>query len=78
MTVDIADGRVHTVRSIINPAKLRHLGAPADISAVHVRDPSRNVYRLVADGARRGIGRCVDRAEPEIQHDQRDNRRQDE
>jgi RNA polymerase sigma-70 factor, ECF subfamily len=34
MTVDIADGRVHTVRSIINPARLRHLGPPADISAV--------------------------------------------
>jgi RNA polymerase sigma-70 factor, ECF subfamily len=33
MTVDIADGRVQTVRSIINPDKLRHLGPLADISA---------------------------------------------
>ena len=33
MTIDIADGVVQTVRSIINPAKLRHLGPLADLQA---------------------------------------------
>ena len=33
MTVDIADGVVQTVRSVINPDKLRHLGPLADIRA---------------------------------------------
>jgi RNA polymerase sigma-70 factor (ECF subfamily) len=38
MTVDIADGAVQTVRSIINPAKLRHLGPLADVRAMmHAR-----------------------------------------
>jgi RNA polymerase sigma-70 factor (ECF subfamily) len=38
MTVDIADGVVQTVRSIINPAKLRHLGPLADVRALmHAR-----------------------------------------
>jgi RNA polymerase sigma-70 factor (ECF subfamily) len=31
MTIDVADGVVQTVRSIINPAKLRHLGPLADV-----------------------------------------------
>ena len=31
VTLDIADGVVQTVRSIINPAKLRHLGPLADV-----------------------------------------------
>jgi RNA polymerase sigma-70 factor, ECF subfamily len=34
MTVDIADGVVQTVRSIINPDKLRHLGPLADVRAM--------------------------------------------
>jgi RNA polymerase sigma-70 factor (ECF subfamily) len=34
MTLDIADGVVQTIRSIINPAKLRHLGPLADLRAV--------------------------------------------
>jgi RNA polymerase sigma-70 factor (ECF subfamily) len=34
MTVDLADGAVQTVRSIINPAKLRHLGPLADVRAL--------------------------------------------
>ena len=34
MTVDIADGVVQTVRSIINPDKLRHLGPLADVRAL--------------------------------------------
>jgi RNA polymerase sigma-70 factor, ECF subfamily len=32
--LDIADGRVQTVRSIINPDKLRHLGPVGDLSAL--------------------------------------------
>jgi len=31
MTLDIADGQVQTIRSIINPDKLRHLPPLADI-----------------------------------------------
>ncbi len=34
MTVDVADGAVQTVRSIINPDKLRHLGPLADVRAL--------------------------------------------
>ncbi|MET8830316.1 RNA polymerase sigma-70 factor [Streptomyces sp. NPDC004610] len=30
MALEIADGRIHTVRSVINPDKLAHLGPPAD------------------------------------------------
>jgi RNA polymerase sigma-70 factor (TIGR02957 family) len=32
LTVDIVDGRVHTVRNVINPDKLRHLGPVGDLS----------------------------------------------
>jgi hypothetical protein len=31
-TLDIADGRVQTVRSILNPDKLRHLGPVSDVA----------------------------------------------
>ena len=34
MTIDVADGAVQTVRSIINPAKLRHLGPLANVRAL--------------------------------------------
>ncbi len=34
VTVDIADGLVHTVRSVINREKLRHLGPLADVRAL--------------------------------------------
>ena len=34
MTVDIADGAVQTIRSIVNPDKLRHLGQLADFRAL--------------------------------------------
>jgi RNA polymerase sigma-70 factor (ECF subfamily) len=34
LTVDIADGQVRTVRSVINPDKLRHLGPLADLPAL--------------------------------------------
>jgi RNA polymerase sigma-70 factor (ECF subfamily) len=34
MTLDIAGGLVQTVRSIVNPEKLRHLGATADVRAL--------------------------------------------
>jgi RNA polymerase sigma-70 factor (ECF subfamily) len=33
MTVDVTDGVVQTVRSIINREKLRHLGPLADLKA---------------------------------------------
>jgi RNA polymerase sigma-70 factor, ECF subfamily len=42
MTIDIADGFVQTVRSIINPDKLRHLGPLADVRALmHERTEQR-------------------------------------
>jgi RNA polymerase sigma-70 factor, ECF subfamily len=34
LAVDIADGRVQTVRSIVNPDKLRHLGPVGDLNAL--------------------------------------------
>jgi RNA polymerase sigma-70 factor, ECF subfamily len=34
LAIDIADGRVHTVHSIVNPDKLRHLGPVGDLSAL--------------------------------------------
>jgi RNA polymerase sigma-70 factor (ECF subfamily) len=34
MTVDVADGRIQGVRSIVNPDKLRHLGPVADVNAL--------------------------------------------
>jgi RNA polymerase sigma-70 factor, ECF subfamily len=34
LALDIADGRVQTVRSIVNPDKLRHLGPVGDINAL--------------------------------------------
>jgi RNA polymerase sigma-70 factor (ECF subfamily) len=33
MTIDIADGVVQTIRGIINPDKLQHLGPLADVRA---------------------------------------------
>ncbi len=43
MTIDLVDGVVQTVRSIINPAKLRHLGPLADVRAlVHQRRERRS------------------------------------
>jgi RNA polymerase sigma-70 factor (ECF subfamily) len=37
MVLDIADGQVQTVRSIINPDKLRHLGTLADVPGLRRR-----------------------------------------
>jgi RNA polymerase sigma-70 factor (ECF subfamily) len=34
MSVDIADGDVQTIRSVINPDKLAHLGPVADVRAI--------------------------------------------
>ena len=34
MTIDVLDGYVQTVRSIVNPDKLRYLGVPADFGAL--------------------------------------------
>ena len=33
-SLDIADGAVQTIRSVINPDKLRHLGPVADVYAL--------------------------------------------
>ena len=38
MVLDIADGRVHTIRSIVNPDKLRHLGPVSDLALRPARD----------------------------------------
>jgi RNA polymerase sigma-70 factor (ECF subfamily) len=37
MALDIADGRVQAVRSIVNPDKLRHLGETADLAELRRR-----------------------------------------
>jgi RNA polymerase sigma-70 factor (ECF subfamily) len=42
MCVDVADGVVQTVRSIINPEKLAHLGPVADVRAMLREGPSRS------------------------------------
>src|SRR5262249_58855909 len=34
MVLEIEDGAVHTIRSVINPEKLRHLGPLANVQAV--------------------------------------------
>jgi RNA polymerase sigma-70 factor (ECF subfamily) len=34
LALDIADGRIQTVRSIVNPDKLRHLGPVGDLNAL--------------------------------------------
>ena len=34
MALDILDGQIHTIRSVINPDKLGHLGTVADAWAV--------------------------------------------
>ncbi|MGW7204293.1 RNA polymerase sigma-70 factor [Streptomyces sp. NPDC054837] len=40
MALDVHDGRIRTIRNVVNPDKLRHLGPVADAWAVHreVRD----------------------------------------
>lgn len=35
LALDISDGRIRTIRTVINPDKLRHLGPVADAWAVH-------------------------------------------
>lgn len=34
LTVEVLDGRIHTIRAVTNPDKLRHLGPVADTGAV--------------------------------------------
>ena len=41
VALDIADGQVQTVRSVVNPDKLRHLGPTADIPALIARAAGR-------------------------------------
>jgi RNA polymerase sigma-70 factor (TIGR02957 family) len=33
MTLDVAEGRIQAIRSVVNPEKLRHLGPVADVTA---------------------------------------------
>jgi RNA polymerase sigma-70 factor (ECF subfamily) len=37
MTLDVLDGRIRVVRSVINPDKLHHIGPVADVRAL-IRD----------------------------------------
>ena len=39
-SVEIADGRVQTIRGVINPDKLRHLGPVADVRAIAAQGPA--------------------------------------
>jgi hypothetical protein len=41
MTVDIADGQVQGVRSVVNPEKLGHLGEVGDVNALLRRAPAK-------------------------------------
>jgi RNA polymerase sigma-70 factor (ECF subfamily) len=34
LALDIADGQIQAIRSIVNPDKLRHLGEVADLGAL--------------------------------------------
>jgi RNA polymerase sigma-70 factor, ECF subfamily len=34
MSLDVADGQIQSVSSIVNPDKLRHLGPLADVGAL--------------------------------------------
>jgi RNA polymerase sigma-70 factor (ECF subfamily) len=45
MILDVLDGRIQTIRSVVNPDKLGHLGPPADSWAV-----AREVKRARRDG----------------------------
>jgi RNA polymerase sigma-70 factor (ECF subfamily) len=44
LVLDILDGRIQTIRSVVNPDKLRHLGPVADVWAVH-REVRENLRR---------------------------------
>jgi RNA polymerase sigma-70 factor, ECF subfamily len=39
MILDVADGQIQAVSSVVNPDKLRHLGPVADLRAL-LREPS--------------------------------------
>ena len=38
MALDVADGRIQAIRSVVNPDKLHHLGELADLNALLQRD----------------------------------------
>ena len=42
MALDIADGRIQAIRSIVNPEKLDHLGPVGDANALIARARSEN------------------------------------
>jgi RNA polymerase sigma-70 factor (ECF subfamily) len=77
MTVDIADGQVQTIRSVINPDKLGHVGPVADAWAV-VREVNqeRRLTDLSPWSSRTGrTGDPPDRAAPAIATDAAAHRR---
>jgi RNA polymerase sigma-70 factor (ECF subfamily) len=39
-SLEISDGQIHSIRSVVNPDKLAHLGAVADFAALTARIPS--------------------------------------
>ena len=41
MSVEVVDGRIRTIRSIVNPDKLRHIGRVRDLGSV-LRSPRRS------------------------------------
>ncbi|MGW2222909.1 RNA polymerase sigma-70 factor [Nonomuraea sp. NPDC001684] len=49
-TLDILDGRIQTIRSIVNPDKLRHLGPVADAHAV-IREKKQRARAAARGGA---------------------------
>jgi RNA polymerase sigma-70 factor (ECF subfamily) len=39
MELDIADGKVQAIRSVVNPDKLRHLGPVSDVALLAGQEP---------------------------------------
>lgn len=39
IALDIADGAIHTIRSVVNPDKLRHLGSMSDVARLRQKNP---------------------------------------
>ena len=52
LSVEIADGQVVAIRSVINPDKLRHLGPVADVWAILRERAARGRPKLVPFGQR--------------------------
>lgn len=60
--VDIADGQVQVIRSVINPGKLRHLGQRADIASRAARQAAHSTGReLTRWASRRFLNARIER-----------------